>query len=277
MPLCPRCQAEFREGFTTCSDCGADLVAGLPMSPRPPLNPGARQFSLIHWVVVLVVLLIVASLAITGLFSSGAVSNDQMAWSRLKTLCSAEADFRANDRDGNHVNDFWTADVKSLYTLTSAAVPGARGGIEDPPIKLIELQLARADADGQFVSAGGENTDLSTYTDPFPKAGYWYAALSLDLSVPGTAESTYKLDTGGTPKMGNCHNLSKFGFVAFPYSESAGPSVFIVNQNNTIFRTAPYEPVRTGTSMPPGLNGFRAVYQNWPNETDLKVSWKPRN
>lgn len=30
MPYCPTCREEFREGFTTCSDCGAALVAELP-------------------------------------------------------------------------------------------------------------------------------------------------------------------------------------------------------------------------------------------------------
>jgi hypothetical protein len=238
-------------------------------------DPEIKRSSLIHWVVLFLVLLILASLAITGFFASGPVSNDQMARSRLKTLCSAEADFRGNDRDGNHVNDFWTGDVKSLYTLTSAAVPGARGDPEDPPIKLIELQLARADADGQFVNAGGENTDLGSYTEPFEKAGYWYSALSLDLSVSGAVESTYKLDTGGTPRMGNCHNMSKYGFVAFPDSQSAGPYVYLVNQNNTVFRTAAMGAVRTDRSIPPGLKGFLTVYQNWPNESDLKSSWRP--
>jgi len=36
-------------------------------------------------------------------------SNERNAMTSLKTLTSAEADLRLNDRDGNHVNDFWTA------------------------------------------------------------------------------------------------------------------------------------------------------------------------
>lgn len=28
--FCPRCKAEYREGFTRCSDCGVDLVEKLP-------------------------------------------------------------------------------------------------------------------------------------------------------------------------------------------------------------------------------------------------------
>jgi hypothetical protein len=54
------------------------------------------------------------------------------------------SDARANDRTGCHVNDFWTVDVVGLYTLTSAA------GVDDPndpAIKLIELSVASAEAE----------------------------------------------------------------------------------------------------------------------------------
>ena len=30
MPFCPECKYEYRDGFTKCSDCGADLVDKLP-------------------------------------------------------------------------------------------------------------------------------------------------------------------------------------------------------------------------------------------------------
>jgi hypothetical protein len=32
--ICPQCQAEYREGFTVCADCGAQLIAQLPAPPR---------------------------------------------------------------------------------------------------------------------------------------------------------------------------------------------------------------------------------------------------
>lgn len=38
-----------------------------------------------------------------------------------KTSSPAEADFRTNDRDWNHINDFWGG-VSSLYTMTSVSV-----------------------------------------------------------------------------------------------------------------------------------------------------------
>ncbi len=39
--FCPECNAEYREGFDTCSDCGVSLVAELPPIPddeRPRPN-----------------------------------------------------------------------------------------------------------------------------------------------------------------------------------------------------------------------------------------------
>jgi hypothetical protein len=35
MPYCPRCRAEYRDGFTRCADCNVDLSAKLPAAPEP--------------------------------------------------------------------------------------------------------------------------------------------------------------------------------------------------------------------------------------------------
>jgi hypothetical protein len=50
MPYCPRCKYEFREGMTTCSDCGADLMEGSPEEPQvtpvsqePPSEPLSQE------------------------------------------------------------------------------------------------------------------------------------------------------------------------------------------------------------------------------------------
>jgi hypothetical protein len=80
------------------------------------------------------------------------------------------------------------------------------------------------------------------------------------------------MDTAGTPAMGSCHNLSKFGFVAYPESQSAGKYVFIVNENNTIFRSATSGAVKTGTSNPPGVL-TTAAYANFPSDANLKSFW----
>ena len=41
MPFCPSCREEFREGFTQCSDCGAALVAELPLPQASEVEDGA--------------------------------------------------------------------------------------------------------------------------------------------------------------------------------------------------------------------------------------------
>jgi hypothetical protein len=33
--FCPKCRAEYREGFHTCSDCNIELVDELPPEPEP--------------------------------------------------------------------------------------------------------------------------------------------------------------------------------------------------------------------------------------------------
>src|SRR5213592_4255451 len=65
------------------------------------------------------------------------VSNERCgAGGPLKTLTSAQADFRAGDRDANGVEDFWVKDVAGLYTTP---------GVDKQQIRLIELKLALAD------------------------------------------------------------------------------------------------------------------------------------
>jgi prepilin-type N-terminal cleavage/methylation domain-containing protein len=239
-------------------------TAGAP-SPK-------RGFTLIELMIVIAIIAIIAAIAIPGLLSSQRASNERNASTSLKTLTSAEADFRANDRDWNHVNDFWTGDVKGLYTMTSAAVASNAGGTTDPPIKLIELSIASADGDGGLVGAGGENMALSNFALSAAKAGYWYQALITDAALGSTAEATYKLDTGGTPNMASCHNTAKFGFIAYPDSQSAGKYCFVVNENNTIFRSATSGTVKAGTSNPPGLLAITS-YQNFPSDANLKSYW----
>ena len=228
-------------------------------------------FTLIELMIVIAIIAIIAAIAIPGLLSSQRASNERNASTSLKTLTSAEADFRANDRDWNHVNDFWTGDVKSLYTMTSCAVAGHINDTTDPAIKLIELSVASADTDPNFLAAAGENCNLSTFAVSSAKAGYWYQALELDLTFNGAAEGMYWQETNGTLAMGLVHNTSKFGFMAYPDSQSAGKYVFIVNENNTIFRSATSGTVKPATTNPPG----RAVapYKDFPTDANLKSFW----
>jgi len=221
----------------------------------------------------LVVIAIIAALAIPGLIASQRSSYERNASTSLKTLAVAEADFRANDRDSNKVSDFWTGDVKSLYTLTSPTIPGNAGGTVDPPIRLIDLSIAAADADSATLPAGGENIDVTQFGVVASKGGYWYAALTRDNNVPGP-EGLYKQDTGGILPMGSVHNHNKYGFVVFPDSSTFGKYLFIVNEGSAIFRSATSSPVRFGQAVPPGLpGGLDPTYQNWPDDTTMKSWW----
>ena len=77
----------------------------------------------------------------------------------MKTIATAQADFRANDRDWNHVNDFWRPDVAGLYNVE----------VEGVAIKLIELSIAAAD-DRPLLP-------MDRYTVKSPKAGFRFRGL----------------------------------------------------------------------------------------------------
>jgi hypothetical protein len=133
-------------------------------------------------------------------------ANERSAETSLKTISTAEADFRANDRDANGVNDFWTGDVAGLY----------RYG-------LIERSVAEADACPLF----------PLVPKPVPKAGYFYIALDFDESV--TPPEPFRQDTDG--KAGKVHHMKGFAFLAYPADPSDGKHMFIVNENNTVLHT----------------------------------------
>lgn len=233
-----------------------------------------RGFTVNHLMVIIAVIAVVASLMVPGLAQSRRASNERQASASLKTMASAEADFRANDRDGNGVNDFWTGDVKGLYTMTSAAVRGARGDPSDPPLRLIELPLAASDVDRTQISAGGENMDLSAFALPAPKDGYWTAALVADLSVDAEdPDGLYRADTGGDLPMGKCHHASKFGFITLPHSSRTGRFVHVLNEGNSIFRRALVGEIWTNRAVPPSLGRIPAEFQNWPADNTLKSIW----
>ena len=143
-----------------------------------------------------------------GRQASQQASNERNAATSLKTLTSAEADFRFNDRDGNGVNDFWTGDVAGLYQWG-----------------LIERGVAEADT----------NPLVPLVPKPIPFHGYYFEALSFDNSV--IPPEPYRQDTD--KKSGRVHHLERFGFVAYPAdSDSTGKYYFLVNENNSVFRSA---------------------------------------
>ena len=135
-------------------------------------------------------------------------SREQNAYECMRNLAGAEHDFRQNDRDGNGVHDFWTADVAGLYKFG-----------------LIPKELAEADASPLH----------PLVPKPVPYKGYLFKALLSDLSALPPAEYRQWTDQAS----GKVHHLEKFGFVAFP-ADSLGPGyrLYIVNENNTVFPRA---------------------------------------
>jgi hypothetical protein len=117
----------------------------------------------------------------------------------LKTIATAQADFRANDRDWNHVYDYWRSDIAGLYTVEV-------GGVA---IRLIELSAAAAD--------DRPTTDLSKFAEKSPKAGFWYRAL------PHADEKVRGPD--------------RYAACTFPVNLSAGRyGTYIISEDTTVFR-----------------------------------------
>ena len=234
-----------------------------------------KGFTLIELMIVIAIIAIIAAIAIPGLLQSQRASNERNASASLKTMATAEADFRANDRDGNKVQDFWTYDVSGLY---SAFPPGSTSSAA---IKLIEISIAGADftnMTGLTVSTSTPGTTIITsYTKSQPKSGYWYYALQSDVTS-GTAV-TYLSDTDGTST--SIHNNSAFGFAAFPDSFSSGRQLFIVNEANTQFKRQCISAAKTVTTAPPGVyplaaafvNGSTDTVNNWPSDTSFLADY----
>jgi hypothetical protein len=160
--------------------------------------------------------------ACTPLLPGQRASNERQAMTALKTLSSAQADFRTNDRDRDGVTQFWRGDVAGLYTISPP------GGL---PIRLIEPGVAAAD-----------DRPLALSAPRFPKTfhGYRFRAIRyLD-------EDPLKPDP------------QRFAICAYPASPAAGKYMFVINENNSIFRSAVVD-----------CNGT----DHFPTDDELKAKW----
>jgi len=193
------------------------------------VTQAARGISAV-WLVILILLIVLGS---AGAFAWLAhvrrerlLSNEASALATLAEISRAEADFRANDRDRNGVNDFWTADISGLF----------RYG-------LIRRALLTADAN-----------PLPTGSPPLPYNGYYFSALDMDDSE--TPPETYRQVTD--PKSGAVHHPAKFGFVAFPAEQDVtGRYVYVINENHTIFRRS------AAGGIPKNWPADRDLVKNW--------------
>jgi prepilin-type N-terminal cleavage/methylation domain-containing protein len=234
-----------------------------------------KGFTLIELMIVIAIIAIIAAIAIPGLLNSQRASNERNASGSLKTIATAQADFRSNDRDNNRVNDFWTGDIAGLYAIDNLNVSGAAG----QAVKLVEVSVALADigaATGCTVTQpAGNNYSLpiTTYGVQSGKAGYWYMTLGEDLQATANGgNGVYAQNTGNATE--DRHNTSRFGAAAMPESYgSSGTKVFIINEGNTMFKRDFGADVLNNAAIPPTLLAGGPFDGNWPVDADLAASW----
>jgi len=212
-----------------------------------------KGFTLIELMIVIAIIAVIAAIAIPGLLAAQRSSNERNASTSLKTVTTAEADFRSNDRDGNRTMDFWTADVYALFGLigiqgSSTVAPGDSATASNH-IKLLEPSLAGAD--GLTMQTLYGNVQFGpAIVNGSPKAGYIFRALHNE--VTGGVSTPLLNDTDGAGQFYDlCHDVDRFGFIAFPSSLNSGKLAFVVNEDNTIWKynlPANYVATFTGTA-----------------------------
>ncbi len=265
MRVCPVCDGDREDPSVPCPACGNGPMAAAEAPPIRPAQPISWGRPLLWGCGVVGLLALLAAIAIPGLSGAQRASSERNAAASLKTLATAEADFRANDRDGNRVSDFWTGDVAGLYCISPD------GGHPFSAIKLIELSIALADGDPLRPPGGPYQISNRHFGPPSPKAGTWYWALRADASQSPPAP--YRIDTGGERPAGAYYNGVAFGFLAYPDSLSASKWVFAVNEGNTIIRRRIDRSIRPGDRTPPGPVADHA-FHDWPGDAVRQRDWE---
>ena len=243
------------------------------------LKQSRAGFTLIELMIVIAIIAVIAAIAIPGLLASQRASNERNASASLKTITAAEADFRGNDRDGNKVQDFWVQDLAQLYALDPMG--------SSEPIKLIDISIAGADTITAAVTPPGTPsscTGISNYITPGAKAGYWFRPLVNDEAgnAYGQPSTVLAANVPVGALAASSWNTMKFGFMAFPDTRTQGKTVFIVNENNTIFKrgvNSTYNPAKTGAGMPQNTEPATAELVgpspslNYPTDANLKADY----
>jgi hypothetical protein len=117
----------------------------------------------------------------------------------LRSIASAQADFRANDRDGNGIPDFWRGDIAGLYAIKN----------KGEELRLIELSVALAD--------DRPLRDLRAFGTPAPKAGFKVRA------IPHAGET--------------CPGPDRFAACSFPAPiEEGRHGTYLIQEDNIVYK-----------------------------------------
>jgi len=238
---CPTCGETVQEAAAICRFCQHDFRTGVRgMAPPPPKRTGGGAGAILSVIAAVVVALmifaVIAAIVIPGILMGGRASTERNASASLKTLITAQADFRSNDRDNDGAGNYWVRDVYGLFALC----PSEDGTTVGKPsvgnmIKLIEPSIAAADGGG--LGAGPGCVAVADAVGSMSlKASYAFMVFELFEVSPGKAER-YAVE-GNIPAMGKSYNPGKYGFMTAPEKLSGGRMFFIVNEDNTIWRMA---------------------------------------
>lgn len=220
--------------------------------------------------VALLILLVASALALPGYLASRRSTNERQASYHLWVIRRAQDDFRENDRDGNGLKDFWTADIAGLCLIRPLQKDGSLG---PRGIGLISPELAAADGDATRGLAE-YTTGLSGTERPFasyrPLAGYLFRAAGSD----GVETPPLRNDTDATPLYRRCHNLDRVAVFVYPISLLRGKLAFINDQDASARKRHLSERYRVDYSG--GPTGSSSVIRD-SGERDLDAMTYPRN
>ncbi len=182
--------------------------------------------------------LAVTALAIPWTVAAQDADTADAVTAAMKSLCTAEADFRSNDRDGNLVNDFWTADVYGLYALRpitgGATQLPADTEDQNETIRLIQEHVAAAD--GQSLTGGYAKLTVKNALKAGKGQAYrghiFRAFLKQD---DGTGATDLRKDTDGKEFYGKVHDRNRFAFLAAPEKLASGKLFYLINADNTLW------------------------------------------
>ena len=193
-------------------------------------------FTLIELMIVIAIIAIIAAIAIPGLMAAQRAANERNASASLKTLCTAETDFKVNDRDSDRLGAYWVRDVYGLYALcpstNGSAIASGADLNNDRMLKLIDASLAMGDGNiaATLPACVPVVTSVSTLS---PKSSYVYRHFAQYDSATGPQPFG---TLGAIPAVGAAFNPARYGFIAFPVSYASGHQAFITSEELMVWR-----------------------------------------